>query len=82
MGVSSFHAATALSHEVATAHKLKLKASSLFPDIKGGFDNVKSSVLTGMLSEKGVSPYILSWNRAFLVGSSCGLRFQNTPNSF
>ena len=81
-GVSSFHAAAALTHEVATAHKLKLKASSLLLDIKGGFDNVRPDSLTGMLRERGVSPYIVSWVRTFLAGRSCRLRFQGAPNSF
>ena len=81
-GVSSFHAAAALTHEVATAHKLKLKASSLLLDIKGGFDNIKQDFLAGMLRERGVSPYIVSWVRAFLSDRSCRLRFQGAPNSF
>ena len=81
-GVSSFHAAATLAHEVATAHKMKLKASSLLLDIKGGFDNVRPDSLTGMLRERGVSPYIVSWVRAFLSGRSCRLHFQGAPNSF
>ena len=81
-GVSSLHAATALTHEVATAQKLKLKASTLLLDIKGGFDSVRPSCLTGMLRERGISPYIVSWVRAFLSGRSCRLRFQGAPNSF
>ena len=81
-GVSSFHAAATLAHEVTVAHKLKLKASSLFLDIKGGFDNVKPAVLPGMLRERGVSSYIVSWIRTFLTDRSCRLRFQGAPNSF
>ena len=81
-GVSSFHAAAALTHEGATAPKLKLRASSLLLDIKGDFDNVKPATLMGMLREKGVSPYIVSWVRPFLSERSCRLRFQGAPNSF
>ena len=81
-GVSSFHAAAALTHEVPTAYKLKLKASSLLLDIKGGFDNVKPGVLTGMLRERGVSSYIVLWIRAFLADRSYRLRFQDAPNCF
>ena len=81
-GVCSFHATAALAHEVATVHKLKLKASSLILDIKCGFDNVKPETRTGILREKGVSPYIVSWVRAFLSERSCRLRFQGAPNSF
>ena len=54
-GVSTFHAAISLSHEVVIAQKLRLKASSLFLDIKGSFNNIKPTQLTGQLREKGVS---------------------------
>ena len=40
-GVSIFHAAISLNHEVVIAQKLKLKASSLFLNIKAGFDNIR-----------------------------------------
>ena len=81
-GGSSFHAAVALTHEVATVQKLQLRASSLLLDIKSGFNNVRPATLTGMLRERGVSPYIVSWVRSFLLERSCRLRFQCTPNAF
>ena len=81
-GVSSFHAAAALIHEVATAQKLKLKASSLLLDIKGGFDNVRPATITCMVRERRVSPYIVSWVRSFLSERSCCLRFQGAPSAF
>jgi len=36
------------------------KVSTLFLDIKGGFDNVNTSSLCGMLKAKGVNPYLVS----------------------
>ena len=81
-GVSSFHAAVFLSHEVTIAHRLKLKASSLFLDIKGGFDNIKPGLLTGLLRERGVSPYIVSWIRSCLSRRACHLKFQSAPEDF
>ena len=80
--VSLFHAAVFLAHEVTIAQKLKLKASSLFLDIKGSFDNIRPSQLTGLLRERGVSPYIVSWIRSFLARRTCRLKFQGSPGDF
>lgn len=55
-GDRSFHAAADLTPEVAIAHKLKLKSSTLFLDIEGDLDNVKPAALTGRLRERGAFP--------------------------
>ena len=81
-GVSAFHAVASLNHEVVTAQKLRLKASTLFLDVKGGFDNIRPSTLTGYLREKGVSSYITAWIRSFLCDRSCRLTFQGAPRDF
>ena len=60
----------------------KRKVSTLFLDIKGGFDNVNPSSLCRKLSAKGVSPYLVSWTRSFLTGRSCRLLFQGSPKVF
>jgi len=60
----------------------KRKVSTLFLDIKGGFDNVNPSSLCGMLSAKGVSLYLVFWTRSFLTGRSCCLLFQGSPKVF
>ena len=46
VGVSAFHAVASLNHEVVIAQKLRLKASTLFLDVKGGFDNIRPNTLT------------------------------------
>ena len=81
-GVSAFNAVTSLNHEAVTAQKRRLKASTLFLDIKGGFDNVHPPALTRYLLMKGVFPYIVAWVRSFLCGRSCRLNFQGTPRAF
>jgi len=47
------------------------KVSTLFLDIKGGFDNVNPTILYGMLKAKAVNPYLVSWTRSFLTGRMC-----------
>jgi len=58
------------------------KVSTLFLDIKGGFDNVNPSTLCGMLKEKAVNPYLVSWTRSFLTGRRYRLRYQGLPKVF
>jgi len=58
------------------------KVSTLFLDIKGGFDNVNPSTLCGMLKAKAVNPYLVSWTRSFLTGRTCRLRYQGSPKVF
>lgn len=77
-GLSVAEACTTLSHEVKTLQMDKRKISTLFLEIKGGFDNVNPSTLCGMLSAKGVKPYLVSWTRSFLTGRSCRLLFQGS----
>jgi len=59
-GLSVSDACTTLAHEVRTFQMDKRKVSTLCLDIKGGFDNVNPSCLYGMLSSKGVNPYLVS----------------------
>ena len=84
LSVSSFHAAVSLTHEVAIAQKLKLKAFSLFLDIKSYFDNIRPTQLrlTGPLRERGVSPYIASWIKSFLSRRTCRLKFEGSRGDF
>jgi len=59
-GLSASDAVTTLSHEVKTLQMAGRKVSTLFLDIKGGFDNVNPSTLCGILRAKGVNPYLVS----------------------
>ena len=80
--LSSFNACTALTDTVHTLQRPALKVSSLFLDIKGGFDNVDADILCSSLRSKGVNPYLISWVRSFLTGWSCHLLFQGSPRTF
>ena len=80
--LSSFDACTALTVTVRTLQRPALKVSSLFLEIKGGFDNVEANILCSSLPSKGVNHYLISWVRSFLTGRSCRLLFQGSPRIF
>ena len=79
---SSFDACSALTDTVRTLQRTPLKLSSLFLDIKGGFDNDDDDILCSSLRSKRVNHYLISWVRSFLTGRSCGLLFQGSPRIF
>src|SRR5437588_7875979 len=66
-GLSTFNACASLSHELRALQRANCKASTLFLDIKGGFDNVSSSHLSSILRQKGVSAYMVAWISSFLT---------------
>ena len=66
--LSLFDACTALTDTVRTLQRPALKVSSLFLDIKGGFDNVDTDILCSTLRSKWVNHYLISCVRAFLNG--------------
>ena len=70
-GLSTFDACEALSQEVRTLQRPALKASTLFLDIKGGFDNISCLVLTSLLRRKDIPHYLVSWARFFLTERKC-----------
>ena len=69
-------------YEVRTLQMAVRKVSTLFLDVKGGFDNVNPSTLCTMLREQAVNPYLVSWTRSFLTGRTCRLRYQGSPRVF
>ena len=81
-GPSATDAISTLSHEVRTLQMAGKKVSTLFLDIKGGFDNVNPSSLCGMLKAKGVNPYLVAWAKSFLSGRTCRLLYQGSPRVF
>ena len=81
-GLSTFDTCVVLSQEVRTLQCPTLKASTLFLNIKGGFDNISCLVLTSLLRHKGISHYLVSWVRSFLTERKCQLIFQGSPNVF
>jgi len=81
-GLSASDATTTLTHEVRTLQMAQRKVSTLFLDIKGGFDNINASSLCGMLKAKGVNPYLVAWTRSFLSGRARRLLYQGSPKIF
>ena len=81
-GLSTFDATATLAHEVRLLQHLDLKVSSLFLDIKGGFDNVDPSQLSAALRAKGVHRYVIAWVSSFLTNRKCWLLFQGSPKVF
>jgi len=81
-GRSTADAALVLQHNVEAFHRLRSKVSTLFLDVKGGFDNVESPSLLSLLRRKGVSPYLVQWVGSFLRDRTCRLTFQGSPRHF
>jgi len=81
-GRSTADAALVLQHNVESFHRLRYKVSTLFLDVKEGFDNVESPSLLSLLRRKGVSPYLVQWVGSFLRDRTCRLMFQGSPRHF
>jgi len=81
-GLSALDAPTILTHQVRTLQMAGRKVSTVFLDIKGGFDNVNPSTLCSMLKAKAVNPYLVSSTRFFLTGRTCRLHYQGSPKVF
>jgi len=81
-GRSTADAAIVLQQHVESFHRLRYKVSTLFLDLKGGFDNVESPSLLSLLCRNGVSLYLVQWVSSFLRDRTCRLTFQGSPRSF
>ena len=81
-GRSTADAALFLQHYAESFHRLCYKFSTLFLDVKGGFDNVESHSLLSLLRRKGVSPYLVQWVGSFLRDRTGRLTFQGPPCVF
>jgi len=80
-GLSTYDACLTLTNDVKTLQRPRLKVSSLFLDIKAGFDNVDNNTLARILREGGIPPYLVSWVSSFLGERSCTLMFQGAPGT-
>jgi len=80
-GLSTYDACPTLANDVKTLQRPRLKVSSLFLDIKGGFDNVDNNTRARILREGGIPPYLVSWVLSFLGERSCTLVFQGAPGT-
>jgi len=79
-GLSSADACLALTHEIRTLQRPRLEVSTLFLDIKAGFDNVNASTLRARLLASHVPSYMVDWVSSFLSERTCTLVFQGSPN--
>jgi len=80
-GLSTYDAVLTLCNDEKTMQRPRLKVSSLFLDIKAGFDNVDNSTLARILREGGIPPYLISGVSLFLGERSCTLVFQGAPGT-
>jgi len=80
-GLSTYDACLTLTNDVKTLQRPRLKVSSLFLDIKAGFDNVDNSSLVRILREGGIPPYLVFWVSSFLGERSCTLIFHGAPGT-
>jgi len=78
-GLGCFDALATLTNKVRLLQVASFKVSSLFLDLKGGFDNVCANKLANTLTKGGVSPYLFAWIKSFLSERQCRLIFQGAP---
>lgn len=78
-GLSVDDAALSLIHDVRTLQHSGFKVSTLFLDIKGGFDNVRSSILTNRLRAHRTPTYLTNWVASFLNNRTCRLLYKGSP---
>ena len=81
-GLGCFDAVATLTHEVRLLQAASFKVSTLFLDVKGGFDNVCANKLATILTRGGVSAYLVAWIKSFLSKRQCRLIFQGVPKVF
>jgi len=81
-GLGCFDAVATLTHEVRLLLAASFKVSTLFLDVKGGFDNVCANMLANTLTKGGVSAYLVAWIKSFLSKRECRLIFQGAPKVF
>ena len=82
LGLSTSDAVATLTHEVRTLQRPLLKVSTLFLDIKAGFDNVNATKLRSLLLSRNIPSYIMVDRvSSFLTGRKCTLVFQGAPNT-
>ena len=78
-GLSTSDAVATLTHEVRTLQRPLLKVSTLFLDIKAGFDNVNANKLPALLLARIIPSYMVDWVSSFLTGRKCTLVCQGAP---
>ena len=79
-GLSYSDACLTLMYEVKPLQRPRLKVSTLFLDIKAGFDTVDAFSLRARLLAARVPSYMVDWVSSFLSERTCTLVFQGSPN--
>jgi len=80
-GLSTYDGCLTLTNDFKTLQRPRLKVSSLFLDIKAGFEDVDNNTLARILREGRIPPYLVSWVSSFLGERSCTLVFQGAPGT-
>ena len=80
-GLSTSDTCATLLHEVRTLQRPRWAVSTLFLDIKAGFDNINASKLRSLLLGKNIPSYMVDWVTSFLSERSCTLVFQGAPGT-
>jgi len=80
-GLPTYDACLTHTNDVKTLQRPRLKVSSLFLDIKAGFDNVDNKTLARRLRQGGIPRYLVSWVSSFLRERRCTLVFQGAPGT-
>jgi len=75
-GLGCFDAVATLTHEVHLLLAASFKVSTVFLDVKGGFENVCANKLANILTRGGISAYLVAWIKSFLSKRQCRLTFQ------
>lgn len=78
-GLSTADGISLLHHEVTLLQASGLKVSTLFLDIKGGFDNVDAKILAQTLRSRNTPNYMIQWISSFLSDRECTLIFKGSP---
>jgi len=81
-GLGCFDIVATLTHEVHLLQAASFKVSTLFLEVKDGFDNVCANKLASILTRGGVSAYLVAWIKTFLSRHQCRLIFQGAPKVF
>jgi len=79
--LSTYDVLLPLFNQVKTLQRPHLKVSSLFLDLKAGFDNFANSILTHILREGGIPLYLVSGVTSFLREGSCTRVSQGAPGT-
>jgi len=81
-GLGCFDAVATLPHKLRLLQAASFKVSTLFLDVKGGFDNLCANKLASILTKGGVSAYLIAWIKSFRCRRQCQLIFQGAPRVF